>query len=163
MYVYDQRQHNIDFLRHELGTFDWNNLFENCSDCLTNMYGEFIKTVNKITDHCIPQKAVKLGPRDPAYFTPLIKHLLVQRNRYMRRGNIGKADELSSKLNLLVAEARSRHMAKLSNADTKSCGRLSEETVAQTTKITSIILELLMHLTLILLVLLQTLTTTVTQ
>jgi hypothetical protein len=116
-FVYDKRQHNIDYLRHTMATFDWTAL--NNSSNITEMYSQFVTAVSELIDQCIPKKAVHLGPRDPEYFTPLIKQLLIRRNRFMHRGKLARANELSLKLNMLIKEARSQHMSSLANADTK--------------------------------------------
>jgi len=117
VFVYDKRQHNIDYLRHTMATSDWSVV--NNSSNVTEMYSQFLNIVSNLVDQCIPKKTVHLVPRDPEYFTPLIKQLLIKRNRFMHRGNLGRANEISLKLNLLIKEARSQHMSNLANADTK--------------------------------------------
>ena len=67
----------------------------------------------------MPFKMVRIGPRDPDFITPLIKSLLKIRNKYRRTGRIGQASELSDKINRLIAEERSRSLARLDSAGPK--------------------------------------------
>ncbi len=67
----------------------------------------------------MPFKMVRIGPRDPDFITPLIKSLLKIRNKYRRTGCIGQASELSDKINRLIAEERSRSLARLDSAGPK--------------------------------------------
>ena len=116
--VYDKRQQNIDKLRYYIGNYDWNDILNNSTN-ITEIYTRFLNALSNLIDQSIPKKVVRLGPRDPEYFTPLIKHLLISRNRLMRRGNLIKANEISVRLGQLIREARSTHMNKLAGADTK--------------------------------------------
>ena len=104
MYVYDKRQQNIDKLRHAIAIYDWT-LMNNCSS-VSDMYSQFLNVVSDLIDKCIPRKTVHRGPRDPEYFTPLIKQLLIKRNRFMHRGNLARANEISLKLNSLMKGSR---------------------------------------------------------
>jgi hypothetical protein len=68
---------------------------------------------------CVPSKTVTLGPKDPAFVTPLIKNLLNKRNRMRRTGNVDAADKLAEKINCLIADFRSKQFIKMKNANSK--------------------------------------------
>jgi len=115
--VYDVRAHVIDKLRAAIAYSDWSDVY-NCVD-VSQMYGLFLQKCNYIIEHCVPVKAVSLGPRDPKFITPLIKSLLRSRNKLRRAGKLEKANLLAAKINQLIAQERSNSLAKLETAGPK--------------------------------------------
>jgi hypothetical protein len=114
-FLHDLRQHNIHKLRNNLAMLDLIKIHQ--SHDVTEMYQLLLGAVTKPIDNCTPKKKAILGSLNPEYFTPLIKSLLVKRNRLMRRGFLSKANELASKLQVLIRNACSHCMTKLANAD----------------------------------------------
>jgi hypothetical protein len=115
--VYDTRAHNIDCLRFALGTFDWSSVLERSS--VEQIYNAFLGVIRMFIQRCIPSKTVTLRIRDPRYITPLIKSLLIKRNRLRRRGKIAHADLLADKINHLIAEVQNNLLSKLSSSSSK--------------------------------------------
>ena len=94
--VYDTRQQYLDHLRFVLGTYDWSPLY----DChsIDDLYDAFILIVFNCIDRCIPKKTVTLRYNEPFYITPLVKSLLIKRNRLRRKGRTAEAELLLIKL-----------------------------------------------------------------
>jgi len=115
--LYDMRAPNIDKLRYNLGVYPWGRLLH-CNDIET-LYEHFVNTVLTILAQSVPCKNVVLGTRDPDYITPLIKSLLRKRNRLRRCGHVERANQLAQKINILISQARSTSLSRLSNATTK--------------------------------------------
>jgi hypothetical protein len=46
----------------------------------------------------VPTKIVSLSTRAPCYVTPVVKSLLIKRNRLKRRGRVYEVDLLADKL-----------------------------------------------------------------
>ena len=67
----------------------------------------------------IPTKFVTVGPRDPSYVTPLVRSLLNKRRRLRKRRRLDEANILAGKINLLIQQARSKELSKLSQATPK--------------------------------------------
>ena len=112
----DLRQHNIDKLRYMTGTFDWSMLHN--SDIQT-LYDSFLYTLRGILDTAIPKITVTLGPRDPPYVTPLVKHLLNTRNKLIRKGKSAEAAVLAQKNNEIITSIRVHSLNKLEDATAK--------------------------------------------
>jgi hypothetical protein len=83
------------------------------------MYIKFLEVVKSQVAICIPSKDVAIGPKDPEFVTPLVKSLLVKRNRMRRRGRTEEADSLAARINNIIANVRSCRFAKLTNATSK--------------------------------------------
>lgn len=115
--VYDTRAHNIDFLRFTVGTYDWSFLYD-VRD-INDMYRLFVATVRALINKCIPCKTVKIGSSEPFYITPLVKSLLVKRNRLRRRGKLADADLLASRINAIIIELRKKRLNDLSKSRPK--------------------------------------------
>jgi len=62
---------------------------------------------------------VTIGPRDPEFVTPFIKHLLVKRRRLRRCGRINEANAIATKINELIVAHHSKRLASLSETTTK--------------------------------------------
>ena len=119
--VYDIREHNIDRLRYYLLTFDWSLLYACCYHfwVIDELYVMFLTAVKEAIHHCVPSKRVKMKVTDPEFITPLIKSLLNERNHLNRTGKVDAAARLAERLNCMIANVRSTHLAKLSNANAK--------------------------------------------
>lgn len=115
--VYDFRQPNIDYLRHTLGTYDWSVLYD--INDIDETYSLFLRIVQMSISQCIPVKTVTIRNYDPYYITPLVKCLLVKRNRLRRRGKLDEANILASKINSVIAEERKQHLTSLTLANSK--------------------------------------------
>ena len=115
--VYDTRAHHIDYLRFVVGTFDWSFLFD-ISD-IDVMYCQFVNTVKVLIKKCIPCKTVEIRSTEPYYITPIVKSLLIKRNRLRRRGKLVKADLIASKINSIIAGVRGKHLTGLSKSRPK--------------------------------------------
>jgi hypothetical protein len=113
--VHDTRAHNIDYLRFTLGTFDWTKVLE--LESVEQQYNAFLNVVMMSMQRCIPSKVVTLRSTDPKYITPVVKRLLIRRNRLRRRGNIARADVLAEKINCLIADVQRKLLSKLSNSN----------------------------------------------
>jgi len=55
----------------------------------------FVNSVHSVIEQSIPVRRVRLGHKDPAFLTPLIKVLLRRRSRLRRRGRVNEADTLA--------------------------------------------------------------------
>ena len=115
--IYDTREHNIDRLRYELGTFDWS-LITSLRG-IDDMYSAFLTVLKAQLDACIPRKNVTLSIKDPFYITPLVKSLLVKRNRLRRRGKLVEADILAQKINVTIADIKRKQFVKMTNCNSK--------------------------------------------
>ena len=115
--VYDLRQPNIDYLRYTIGTYDWSILYDIAD--IDEMYSVFLDIVRTCISHCIPMKTVTIRDSDPYYITPLVKSLLVKRNKLRRRGKADEANILATKINSLISDARRHHLTALSLANSK--------------------------------------------
>jgi len=67
----------------------------------------------------VPVKYVTVGPRDPLHVTPLIKSMLVKRNRLRKKGRIEDANRLAEKINISIQDIRCRQYNKLPQASPK--------------------------------------------
>ena len=65
---------------------------------------------------------------EPWFVTPLIKILLRQRNSLYHRGRVQKAEELSSKINKLIAEVRSDTLSNIDAGDSKKLWNMVQRT-----------------------------------
>ena len=115
--IYDTREHNIDRLRHELGTFDWSLITS--LHPINDMYNAFLTVLKAQLNTCIPCKSVTLSNKDPFYITPLVKSLLVKRNRLRRRGKLVEADNLAQKINISIADVKRKQYVKMTNSNAK--------------------------------------------
>jgi len=115
--VFDQREHHIDKLRYVIANIDWSSVTMESE--ISVMYSLFVSQLSGTIHAHLPMNVVRLGPRDPPFITPLIKHLLRKRNRLRRRGKRVDADSLAEKINALIIAERSRSMDKLANATPK--------------------------------------------
>ena len=115
--LYDKRAHNIDRLRHAFGVYNWISVMNH--DCIQDIYSNFLDVVKLQVTNCVPSKVVAIGHKDPSFITPMVKSLLVKRNRLRRRGRIEDANALALKINEIIAHNRSNRFDKLANADTK--------------------------------------------
>lgn len=115
--LYDLRANNVDYLRYEVACYDWSTVLF-CTD-IQHIYDVFLATVHMLIDKSIPVKHVSLGPRDPPYVTPLVKHLLRKRNKLRHKGRIAEADELAIRINQLITQTRSRQYSKMAEASPK--------------------------------------------
>lgn len=115
--IYDKRAHNIDRLRYALGTYNWATTMARSG--INDIYSNFLDVVRKQLAICTPSKLVSIGHRDPSFITPLIKSLLVKRNRLRRKGRIEESNILADRINALIAENRSSRFAKLAHANSK--------------------------------------------
>jgi len=82
-------------------------------------YARLLTAIRSLIDCCIPTRIVTIGPRDPEFVTPFIKHLLVKRRRLRRCGRINKANAIATKINELIVAHRSKRLASLLEATTK--------------------------------------------
>ena len=60
-----------------------------------------------------------MGRRDPSFVTPLIKRLLIIRNRERRRGSIVTGNNLAGKINGPITNVSSKQYPDLTNANTR--------------------------------------------
>jgi len=89
-----------------------------CID-VQSAYDLFLRDVSMLILCNIPAKFVTVSPRDPSYDTPLVKSLLNKRRRLRKRGRLDEANILAGKINLLIQQARSKELSKLSQATPK--------------------------------------------
>ena len=115
--VYDLRAHNIDRLRYTLGTIDWSSVTQ--MHPVDMLYNRFLDVVRYCIHQCIPTNTITLRDKDPAYITPVIKSLLIKRNRLRRRGNTMQADSLAGKINQMIASVQNNRLSKLANSNCK--------------------------------------------
>ena len=113
----DLRAHNIDYLRYMVAMHDWSMCFA-CSD-VQCVYDVFLSDVHNLIDKCVPVKYVTVGPRDPSHVTPLIKSMLVKRNRLRKKGRLEEANRLAEKINIRIQDIRSRQYNNLAQASPK--------------------------------------------
>jgi len=109
--------HNIDRLRYHAAVHNWSDHLR-CSD-VQSVYDLFLRDVSMRILCNIPTKFVTVSPRDPSYVTPLVKSLLNKRRRLRKRGRLDEANILSGKITLLIQQARSKELSKLSQATPK--------------------------------------------
>jgi len=60
-----------------------------------------------------------ISTRDPAYITPLVKSLLVKRNKLRRSGRTDEANQLAARINQLIVEYQGKSLGNLSDATPK--------------------------------------------
>ena len=115
--MYDLRSHNIDELHYFLGTYDWSGIF--ASFDVNFVYDAFLSAVRSLISLCIPQCQVRMGTRDPAYITPLVKSLLIKRNKLQRSGRTVEANQLAAHINQLIVEYQGKSLGNLADATPK--------------------------------------------
>jgi len=82
-------------------------------------HARFLTVIRSRIDYCIPTRTVTVGPRDPEFVTPFMKHLLVKRRRLRRCGGINEANAIATKINELIVAHCSKRLAGLLEATTK--------------------------------------------
>ena len=60
-----------------------------------------------------------MGPRDPAFVTPLVKHLLNTRRLLFRKRKVQEANALADRINVLISDIRSKSLSKLKNGSSR--------------------------------------------
>jgi hypothetical protein len=115
--LYDKRTHNIDCLRHAFGVYNWFSVTDR--QYIQDIYSEFLEVVKTQVANCVPSKMVTIGPKDPSYITPMVKYLLVKRNRLRRRGYIDEVNILAERINEIIVNNRSKTFEKLAKANSK--------------------------------------------
>jgi Reverse transcriptase (RNA-dependent DNA polymerase) len=116
--VHDLRSHNIDKLRFNIGSFNWCELINQHRD-VQSLYNEFMLCLFAIIDTSIPMKTVSIGPKDPEFITPLVKSLLMKRNKLRRRGELEKANDLATKINTMITENRTVRLKNMEDCSIK--------------------------------------------
>ena len=56
----------------------------------------------------MPVIYVTVGPRDPPHVTPLIKSMLLKRNRLHKKGRLEDANRLAEEINISIQDIHSR-------------------------------------------------------
>ena len=115
--LYDLRSHNIDRLRFITATYDWSQCL--VSRDMQNLYDMFVHAVLFIIEQSIPVRNVRLGHRNPAFVTPLVKVLLKKRCRLRKQGRSAEADSLAARINELIHTVRSTQLAQISSRCSK--------------------------------------------
>ena len=115
--LFDLRAHNVDYLRYKVATHDWSKLLL-CTD-IQVVYDMFLCKVHKLINEHMPDMMITIGPRDPSYVAPLVKSLLIKRNRLRRRGRTVDADILANRINQIIQDTCSKQYTKLSEASSK--------------------------------------------
>jgi len=115
---YDTREPNINNLIRAFSAYNWKPLLDE-SD-VQALYDDFVKVVTWHVDRYIPMKTVKVKSRMAKFITPLIKTLLLKRNRLMRRGKIQCANQLAEKIGRLISQRRSEFMQSENRQDIRS-------------------------------------------
>ena len=100
-----------------MGTYDWSGIF--ASFDVNFVYDAFLSAVRSLISLCIPQRQVRMGTRDPAYITPLVKSLLVKRNKLQRSGRTVEANQLAAHINQLIVEYQGKSLGNLADATPK--------------------------------------------
>ena len=113
----DVRQHNIDKLRYMLSTIDWSCLYE--LNDIQVIYDAFLCKLRDVLHEAVPIINVTVGPRDPPFMTPLVKHLLQTRNKLFRKGKHQEGNELAQRINNIIANFRAKSLNNLENATSK--------------------------------------------
>jgi len=68
---------------------------------------------------CIPQRRVRMSPKDPSYITPLVKSLLIKRGILRKSGRIDEANQLAVPINQLIADNQGNALTHLVDATPK--------------------------------------------
>ena len=76
---------------------------------------------------------MRIGRRDPDYITPLVRHLLNKRNKLRRWGCSTAADELSFKINYIIAGNVRTRLRKLADAPVKDWWKAVKTTRSSST------------------------------
>ena len=85
---------------------------------IQDVYDAFLHTVHMLIAKTVPVQYVTIGPRDPAFITPLVKTILSKLRCLRKSGRIDE-DVLAEIINLIISETRSKQLAKLSDASPK--------------------------------------------
>ena len=86
---------------------------------IQDVYDAFLHTVHMLIAKTVPVQYVTIGPRDPAFITPLVKTILSKLRCLRKSGRIDEANVLAERINLIISETRSKQLAKLSDASSR--------------------------------------------
>ena len=91
---------------------NWDNVYQ-CGD-VNGKLNLFCTKIKSMFDECFPGISVRVSNRDPPFFSPLIKHLLDQRRKLIRRSNMSgnsvsiEIQTLQEKINKLIRDNQVR-------------------------------------------------------
>ena len=102
-YFRDVRDHRKLNMFRELESVDWDMITSNC-DNLDEMIIKFYEIVWPKFDKCFPLIKVRTSSRDSLFMSPLVKHLLKQRRKAIRKGNTEANLRLTDKINKLIRD-----------------------------------------------------------
>jgi len=83
------------------------------------VYKDFVKVISWHVNKYILVKMVKFKHKMAKFISPLIKTLLVKRNRLMRKGKIEQAKAIAEKIGCLMSPRRSELLRNTSAQDTR--------------------------------------------
>lgn len=75
-------------------------------------YDRFYDTLLFLLDKYYPQQTVTVTSTDPPYVTPVVKHMLRQKNKFMRSGRVEKAAALATKIGLAIKNYNSAELSR---------------------------------------------------
>ena len=98
-------------------------------------FKEFNDVLQWHVETYIPKRTVHIKQRDPMYVTPLIKLLLMKRNRLRHKGRLDEANVLARKINTHISDNRKNILSSASQSDTTKLWSLLHSTNNWGTKI----------------------------
>ena len=102
-YFRDVGDHRKLNMFRELESVDWDMITSNC-DNLDEMIIKFYEIVWPKFDKCFPLIKVRTSSRDSPFMSPLVKHLLKQRRKAIRKGNTEANLRLTDQINKLIRD-----------------------------------------------------------
>ena len=108
----DVRDHHKLDMDKLLKFHNWDNVYQ-CGD-VNGKLNLFCTKIKTMFDECFPGISVRVSNRDPPFFSPLIKHLLDQRRKLIRRSNMSgnsvsiEIQTLQEKINKLIRDNQVR-------------------------------------------------------
>jgi hypothetical protein len=101
-----------------LASSNWNHVLQD--NDVYSFYSSSVKSLQSLIDQFIPNKQITITDSScPSFITPLIKSLLRKRNRLLRKSQVSRASELSSKIGKLIAERRSESLSSINPRSSK--------------------------------------------
>ena len=92
----------------------------NDEKCPNEMIARFYEKVLPLFNECFPIIKVRISNRDPPFLSPIIKHLLKQRKKAIKRNDSEASHRLQEKINQLVRKNQLKTVNQ--NYRSQSCG-----------------------------------------
>ena len=77
------------------------------------IYDTFTEVITEAIKVHIPSRMVKMGRHDPDFITPVIKGLLLQRAKLLKREKFEEANRLAEKINVQIKAVMANRMSNI--------------------------------------------------